>query len=192
VHLRKPMNCIKIKLIVLFILTIISCETNTDKNYNSGMETNKQSVKNLWNSFIEENPNIKNKEIPISFYFCDNKKDADECAELVVNGIKRATATSLWWFEKNNEVLPKIGDQYIVTDWDGNARAIIETTKVEKVPYNKISSEFAEIEGEGDKSLEYWKKVHQVYYTREMKPFKEEFDENMIIVCEYFKTIYLK
>ncbi|MEZ7838972.1 MAG: ASCH domain-containing protein [Flavobacteriales bacterium] len=117
-------------------------------------EIGEQSDKVLWNSFLENNPDNNNKEIPISFYFCDNKKDADECAELVVKGIKRATATSLCWFEKNNEILPKIVDQYIVTDWKGIAKAIIETTQIEKVPYNKITAEFAQIEGEGDKSLE--------------------------------------
>ncbi len=155
-------------------------------------EIGKNSVKALWNSFLEMNPNNTTKEVPISFYFCDNKEDANECAELVVKGIKRATATSLWWFEKNNEQLPKIGDQYIVTDWSGNAKAIIETTKIEQIPFNKITAKFAKIEGEGDKSLEYWKRVHKDYYTREMQPFNEEFDENMIIVCEQFKTIYLK
>ena len=162
------------------------------KNNESEMKINKQSVENLWSDFIKDNPENKNKDTPISFYFCDNKKDADECAELVVKGIKRATATSLWWFEKNNEILPKIGDQYIVTDWDGNAKAVIETIKIEQVSYNKITSEFAEIEGEGDKSLEYWKRVHKDYYTREMKPYNEQFDEKMIIVCEQFKAIYLK
>ena len=42
----------------------------------------------------------KIRETPSSFYFCDNKKDADQCAELVVKGIKQATATSLWWYKK--------------------------------------------------------------------------------------------
>ena len=186
------MNSNLIKIFALIVLTLTSCKNDSKKNDESEMKINKQSVENLWSDFIQENPENKNKETPISFYFCDNKKDADECAELVVKGIKRATATSLWWFEKNNEILPKIGDQYIVTDWDGNAKAVIETIKIEQVPYNKITSEFAEIEGEGDKSLEYWKRVHKDYYTREMEPYNEQFDENMIIVCEQFKTIYLK
>jgi len=154
------------------------------------MKKNKQSIENLWNDFILENPGNQHKKTPMSFYFCDNEKDADACAELVVNGIKKATATSLWWFEKNNESLPQIGDQYIITDWNGKAKAIIETTKIEKVPYNQVTSEFARIEGEGDKSLDYWKKVHKDYYTREMKPYGEQFDENMIIVCEQFKLIF--
>lgn len=155
-------------------------------------DNNKKSVELLWEKFLKENPENKLKEKPISFYFCDNEKDANECAELVVKGIKQATATSLWWYEKNNENLPKEGDQYIITDWNGNAKAIIETTKVAPTPYNEITAEFARIEGEGDKSLEYWKKVHIAYYTREMEPYGEKFTEDMIIICEHFKTIYRK
>jgi uncharacterized protein YhfF len=156
------------------------------------VEENKRSIEILWNNYIDENPENKNIKTPISFYFCDNEIDANKCAVLVVKGIKRATATSVWWYEKNNEPLPKVGDQYIITDWSGTAKAVIETTKIEQVPYNKITSEFAEIEGEGDKSLKYWKKVHKEYYSREMKPFNEQFDEKMVIVCEHFKTVYLK
>lgn len=170
----------------------MSCKPESNDKHIETIKKNHQSVENLWNDFLKDNPNNKRKETPLSFYFCDNKKDADECAELVVKGIKKATATSLWWFEKNNEQLPKIGDQFVVTDWDGNAKAIIETTKIEQVPYNQITPEFAKTEGEGDKSLAYWKRVHEAYYKREMEPHGENFDKNMIIVCEYFKTIYLK
>ena len=151
---------------------------------------NHNSAKRLWNNFLNENPKNKTKKTPSSLYFCDNKKDADQCVKLVVKGIKQATATSLWWYKKNSIPIPRVGDKFIITDWDGNAKAIIETIRVEKVPYNKISPEFAEIEGEGDKSLDYWKKVHEAYYKREMKTHFEEFDENMIIVCEYFKVIF--
>ncbi len=44
--------------------------------------------------------------------------------------------------------------------------------------------------GEDVAGKEYWKRVHKDYYTREMKPYNEEFNENMIIVCEQFKLIY--
>ena len=151
---------------------------------------NHKSVEKLWNAFLKDKPKNSIKETPKSFYFCDNKKDADECAELVVRGIKQATATSLWWYKKNNEILPKVGDQYVVTDWNGNARAVIETIKIEAVPYNQIDAQFAEIEGEGDRSLAYWKRVHKAYYSREMEAHGDTFNEHMIIICEYFKTVY--
>jgi uncharacterized protein YhfF len=149
------------------------------------------SIHNFWNGFLEKNPDYPKKEIPENYYFCDNETDANECADLVVRKIKRATATSLWWFEKHNETLPVIGNIAIITDWSGTPKAIIETTKVVPTPYNEITREFAENEGEGDKSLKYWKEVHQAYYEREMKPFKESFELSMIIICEYFRTIYV-
>ncbi len=156
----------------------------------TSLKKQQQSILTLWNNFLKQHPEHKNRKIPESFYFCDNEKDANECAELVVNGIKQATATSLWWFEYHKEALPKPGDLAIITDWDGNAKAIIETIKITPTPYNKITAAFAITEGEGDKSLAYWKKVHKAYYTREMKPHNADFDENMMIICEYFKTVY--
>lgn len=154
------------------------------------IKDNYQSVEHLWKEYLTKHPTKSLKKVPISFYFCDNQKDADECASLVVQSIKQATATSLWWFEQYNEPLPKIGDYYIVTDWNGKAKAVIETTKIELVPFNEITEEFAATEGEGDRSLEYWKKVHEAYYKREMEPLGKVFNKEMTIVCEYFKTIY--
>ncbi len=82
--------------------------------------------------------------------------------------------------------MPKVGDQYVTTYWNGNANAIIETTKIEPTSYNQITSEFAEIEGEGDRSLSHRRKAHQACYKQELAPYKEKFDESMIIIYEYY------
>lgn len=126
----------------------------------------------------------------ISFYFCDNEKDANECGQLVLQREKRATATSLWWYEINNEPLPKVGDNYIVTDWQGRALCVIEVDKVNITPFNEITSEFAAIEGEGDKSLEYWKEVHWDYYHRELAGSEFKPHKGMLIVCEHFHVVF--
>lgn len=149
-----------------------------------------ESVIKLWNNFLQKRSEYKNMPMPESLYFCDNEKDADECAELVAEGTKQATSTSLWWFETNHHPLPEPGNIYIVTNWYGQAKAIIQTTFVEKVPFKDVTKAYAEIEGEGDKSLDYWKKVHWEYYSREMKNKNETPNEDMIIVCEQFKTIW--
>ena len=60
------------------------------------------------------------------------------------------------------------------------------------MPYFSIHTEHARIEGEGDKSLEYWKKVHWDYYTRELEPFNRVPRESMIIVFEQFELLYKK
>ena len=159
-------------------------------NHAQRIQKNHASVVKLWERFVEAHPEYPVKTLPDVFYFSDNQTDADELAELVVQGVKQATATSLWWFETQNEKLPKPGDPHVVIDWNGNAKAVIETTKIELVPFKNVSEAFAHTEGEGDKSLAYWRRVHMLYYTNEMKPYGETFHEDMVIVCEYFKTIY--
>ncbi|MCW8833872.1 MAG: ASCH domain-containing protein [Colwellia sp.] len=125
-----------------------------------------------------------------SWHFCDNEIDANECATLVLNNIKMATSPSLWWYQVNEEPLPKVGDLNIVTNWNGEAQCIIETTSISIVPFNEITEEYAELEGEGDKSLAYWKQVHWQYYHRELENTPFTPSEDMPIVCERFKLVF--
>lgn len=149
------------------------------------------SVSNMWSEFLDQNPEFKDVPMPKPFHFCDNEKDANECAELVIKKIKKATSTSLWWFNKNKVGLPKPGDVNIITDWKGIPKAIIKTIQVDHIPFSQVTEEYAMIEGEGDFSLSYWQKIHWDYYTREMEPFGELPKEEMIIICEQFETIWI-
>ena len=125
-----------------------------------------------------------------SWFFCDNEIDVNECAKLVMQNIKKATSPSLWWFHANDEILPNVGDLNIITNWNGEAQCIIETTKVSIVPFNEITEEYAALEGEGDKTLEYWKQVHRPYYQRELENTCYTPREDMPIVCEVFKVVF--
>lgn len=129
------------------------------------------------------------KELP-SWYFCDNPKDADECAAWVLSGDKRATASSLWWLEHSGEPMPEVGDLNIVTNWSGVAQCIIKTTQVVVRPYLEIDAAFAHLEGEGDKSLAYWRQVHWAYYHRELAIYGQRPTLDMPIVCESFEVVY--
>jgi uncharacterized protein YhfF len=53
-----------------------------------------------------------------------------------------------------------------------------------------VDEEFAYSEGEGDRSLEYWRKAHIRYFKRVLSKIKKEFSEEMPIVCERFKVVY--
>ncbi|MCL9805470.1 ASCH domain-containing protein [Flavobacterium amniphilum] len=180
---------------IFLLLFSFSCNKQKDNSLESNIDNSKNNQKTdlisiYWKEFQLKNPEYKNMNEPQSFYFCDNKKEADECAELVMKKIKQATSPSAWWFEKNKEEIPKIGDIAIVTNWNKEPKAIIRTKKVEIVKFKNITPEYAFIEGEGNKTLEYWKKVHWAYYTNEMHKFSEKPNEEMKIVCEYFETIW--
>nr|WP_298995767.1 ASCH domain-containing protein [uncultured Allomuricauda sp.] len=150
------------------------------------------SAQDLWTDFLNSKPNLVCEGEPKVIHFCDNEKDANVCSELVNKEIKRATSHSLLGLQLRKETLPKIGDLAIVTDWNGKAKTIIRTTGVKLIPYFAIREEHARMEGEGDKSLDYWKKVHWDYYTRELSEFKRLPRESMIVVFEQFEKLHSK
>lgn len=47
----------------------------------------------------------------------------------------------------------------------------------------------AYLEGEGDRLLEYWRRVHEEFFTEELKIIHQEFDTKMELVCEEFEVV---
>lgn len=147
-----------------------------------------ESITELWNAFRHSSGHTGQKYDV--WHFADNPKDADELVELVIAGVKRATAPALWSFEYDGEPLPAVGDFSVVTDWAGQAKCVIQTTDVEIVQFSNVSAAFAEIEGEGDKSLRYWRSVHQPYYEREMQRIGRELRDDLPVVCQRFDCVF--
>lgn len=69
---------------------------------------------------------------------------------------------------------------------------IIKTLKVYVTEFNNVSEEHAFKEGEGDRSLEYWRLVHIDFLTKELAAVHKTFDENTKVVCEEFEVVYKK
>lgn len=114
----------------------------------------------------------------------------DALAELVLNGIKTATASAYPLYEQEQEPLPKAGDYSVILNTKGEAVCIICTTKVYVVPFREVSADHAFREGEDDRSLESWREVHRDFFTREMNDEGLSFDEDMPVVCEEFMRVY--
>ncbi len=150
------------------------------------------SARNLWGDFLDAHLEFASEDAPKVIRFCDNEKDANLCADLICKETKRATSHSLKGLQLRNEALPKIGNFYVVTDWEGNAKCVIRTTAVKLLPFFSIREEHARLEGEGDKSLDHWKKTHWDYYSRELKEFGAEPKESMIVVFEEFEMLHKK
>lgn len=156
------------------------------------MKTQHPSVLKMWKDFLEstgENIDETEKEYS-TWHFEITEKGANNLVELVVSGVKKATAASLWVEEHDNGNIPKEGDYSIITNWDGIAKCIIQTKRVNIVPYNQVTEEFARIEGEGDLSLDYWREVHAIYYTKECERIGMKFIQEMPVICEEFDVVF--
>ena len=144
----------------------------------------------FWKTFADTRSEDPSARFLEAFHFDDNKPSADELAQLVVVGRKRATAALLWGHEVDGKRIPQPGDLSIVTDFDGNAVCVIETTRVDVVAFSSVSAEFAATEGEGDGSLEFWRRVHEAYFGRECRRIGRDPTPDMPVVCERFEVVY--
>ena len=127
----------------------------------------------LWQEFVEKYPSYKEKSYDV-FTFGDKP---DELLELVLHGEKTATSC----IYRGGE-LAQAGDISIILDSKGNAKAIIETTKISIVPFNQVTEKFAQKEGEGDKKLATWRKIHKTFW-KDIKP-------DTLLECEEFRLLY--
>jgi len=122
--------------------------------------------------------------------FGDSPELADELGQLVLSGVKTGTSSALWEWEAEGNLLPQPGHMTVVLDGQKRPICIIETTQVWVCRFNNVDDEFAYSEGEGDLSLEYWRKAHTRYFSRVLPKINKEFSEDMPVVCERFKVVY--
>ena len=144
----------------------------------------------FWRAFAAASGEPDDSRFLEAFAFGDSESLANELAELVLHGLKRATAASLWVLQAEGKRSPKPGDLSIVTNWGGQPLCIIETLAVEIVPFSEVGADFAAAEGEGDLSLSFWRTAHTEYFTRECSRFARAFDQTMPVVCERFRVVY--
>ena len=116
--------------------------------------------------------------------------DPDTLADLVLKGIKTGTSSLHLWYGLEGEELPQAGEYNVILDSQEKAVCITKTTRVYVAPFCQISPEHAYREGEGDRSLAYWQKVHEAFFEEELKEAGLYFDENMKVVCEEFIRVY--
>lgn len=123
----------------------------------------------------------------------DSYGDSDalsiELLELIRRGRKRAGASLLWAYEAENEPLPEAGDIEVVLDHLNEPALITRVVRVEIVPFSAVTADYAAIEGEGDGSLEYWRRGHWAFFSRECARLGRLPDPVMPVVCSVFEVL---
>jgi uncharacterized protein YhfF len=152
----------------------------------------KESVESYWQEFLSILPpdSPYHTKTYIAEGWGDSPEMADELGELIARGIKTATCSALWEWEAEGKPIPQEGLLTVVLDGGGEPLCIVETTEVTVRQYNEVDSDFAQAEGEGDFSLEYWREAHRSFFSRLLPGLGKEFSEDMPLACERFQLIY--
>lgn len=101
------------------------------------------------------------------------------------DGPKRATTSVLEEYERDAEPLPIRGEYSVILDGNEDAVRIIRTTSVEVRRFGAVDGQFAFGEGEGDRSLAYWRDAHIRAFSRKNRPI----DEETPVVLERFELV---
>ena len=115
-----------------------------------------------------------------TFSFGDSPELADELLALVLSGTKRATC----WAESQGLLSAEVGKAMVVLDGQGVPRAVVRTIELTKRRFGEVDAAFAHDEGEGDRSLPYWREAHRRYFTR-----LGRYAPDMMLWCERFELV---
>ena len=129
-------------------------------------------------------------EQPEAWGFGDSPEMADELGHLVLSGTKTATCSLLWENELEDKPVPQVGELSIILDGRGEPLCLIETTEIRIRPYNKVEAQFAYDEGEGDRSLAFWRDAHWRFFSHQCDKLGLQVNEEMPLICERFRVIY--
>src|SRR5271166_5208327 len=111
------------------------------------------------------------------FSFGDSPELADELAELVLAGKKRATC---WAASEGPQT--EIGKRMVMLDGSGVPRAVVETVELTQRRFGEVDDAFGFDEGEDDHMLASWRRAHRNYFGRQ-----GTFSTDMLLYCERFR-----
>lgn len=139
----------------------------------------------MWQDFLASRPEIRQEMDAWAFGGLP-----DQLAVLVLTGVKTATSSAYDLYALENEPLPQVGTYDVILDSQGQAVCVIRLTQVTVLPFREVTADHAYQEGEGDRSLDYWRQVHRDFFIQELVEAGLTFSEDSLVVCESFEKVY--
>ncbi len=122
--------------------------------------------------------------------FGDSPSLKDELLALVLSGRKRAATTLVREMEAQGHPEPKLGAYSVILDGSDEPAAVIRTVALRHVRFSEVDEGHALLEGEGDMTLETYRREHARYFRRVGERLGFDFDPDMEVVLERFELVY--
>lgn len=142
------------------------------------------AVDEFWREFTEAT-GIDGPYTAWAFGGDDMPELATELALLVRDGPKRATAGRLA-DHTDDEPVPQPGEISVILDGEGVPVCVIRTTTVEIRRFGDVDEQFAWDEGEGERTLEWWRRAHEWFFDQQGTPI----DDDTEMVLERFELVW--
>ena len=108
---------------------------------------------------------------------------------LILSGRKTALFTSYPSYSIDNEILPVSGELYLVLDRGGNPQCVIELESVNIIPFNEVTFEMAEREGQ-DANIDEWRERTRENLEDEAAVLGFNVTPDIRLVFQTFRVVY--
>ena len=150
-----------------------------------GYEKQEKRIKKYFEKYVnDDNPVLYD-----YFSFEGDKKTSDYYLSLILEEKKKVMITPLYAYTEEENDMPILNSYSVIMDWEGYPRCIIKTTKVSIIPFNNITKEIVDLEGENT-TLEEWKASNEKYYKEDAIEYGYSFSSDMELCVEEFVIIH--
>ena len=113
---------------------------------------------------------------------------ADEGAALILNGTKTLTSSPFWDYPDGK--IPFVGALAVLLNGSQRPRGIVETTRVEIMPFGAINEEMALAYGEGERTVEWWRRVMGAFYRASAARHNAILTDDTPHIWEWFTVVH--
>ncbi|PWH07401.1 hypothetical protein DEO23_01810 [Brachybacterium endophyticum] len=114
----------------------------------------------------------------------------DHLIDLYLAGTKTAGSGLLADYESAGDPLPRVGDHWVALGASGEPRSILRTESVETHAFRDVPERIAHAEGEGDRTLATWRRLHAEFYAPHLEAWGVEDLEQATVVTEFFALVF--
>lgn len=114
----------------------------------------------------------------------------DHLIDLYLAGTKTAGSGLLADDESAGDPLPQVGHRWIALGASGEPRCILRTESVEAHAFRDVPARIAHAEGEGDRTIATWRRLHAEFYAPHLEEWSVEDLEQATVVTEFFALVF--
>ncbi len=142
-----------------------------------------------WKNFLTKNNRDEDEKCSGDLTFDGKCFENAQINSIVLAGQKTAFFTTLANYTIDNEPLPLMGEIYLLVDVQNNPVCVLEIDSVNILPFNEVTLEMVNREGECQ-NLDEWKEKMQEVIEDEAAIYGYEFTPDIRLVYQTFKVIY--
>lgn len=154
------------------------------------LENLTEEQRSFWQDYLNYSGAEVEEPVAIIAEMAGNAAIADQLLSLYLEGKKTAASGLVADYQHEGDPLPAIGDYWLILDSQGQPRCLVRTIAVETFAFADVPERVARAEGEGDLSLEYWRKGHREFFQPYLAKLGISDLDTAEVVVEHFNVLY--